>query len=572
MIDNFYIDRSFDGYELLRINKNNKWAYIGSKYNIKKEIDLIQKNIKNTSSLKSILVFGAANGTWIEDIDEITSGKEILIVEPNKDLFKAFIEKKHNVNNNIVKTICMEDENFYQNMISGVKLSNFVVLVFANYDVVYKEEFQKFIDKVEWMITDIQVGENTSKFFSEIWFKSYFSNLPYIMNAQSVNSYKNLFKNKPAVIVSAGPSLDKNLKFLKGNEDKFIIITAGRTLNTLREEGIKADFTCVIDASDAMYNVFKPSLDMNVPLLFNEETSEKIVSEYKGDKIFFNTREFSNADSEILGINTEKLFQGGSVVHACTSFARLLGCDPITFIGQDLAYTNNKLHSENSKADYESNSISDSNMYIKGVVEEKVLTNYDLNIFRERLEMLIKFNRDRTFVNCTEGGAHIEGTLVKKLNDFIGEHNEVIDKTCVGKCEKLNISRESVIDKLKSISYDVKDAVILCEKAKKLNDDLVDLYLKGTGKYNRAIDKLDKIDEEIKSKKGFMYLFETLTKPINNELIKKFADRGENYNSITDKIQSVAEKGQYLNDEFIKVFNFGKALIDECITSLEELK
>lgn len=237
MIDNFYIDQSLDGYELLRMSRNNKWNYIGSRYNMKREIELIQKNIKNTSSLKPILVFGAANGVWLEDIDKITSGKEILIVEPDKDLFQSFVEKRHDVKNNVVRTIvCMENENFYQNMMSGIKSSNFSVLIFANYDVVYREEFQKFIDKVEWMIIDIQVGENTSKFFSKIWFKSYLSNIPYILNSKSVDSYKDLFRNKPAIVVSAGPSLDKNLKLLKGNEDSFIIITGGRTLAALKKK------------------------------------------------------------------------------------------------------------------------------------------------------------------------------------------------------------------------------------------------------------------------------------------------------------------------------------------------
>lgn len=99
---------------------------------------------------------------------------------------------------------------------------------------------------------------------------------------------------------------------------------------------------------------------------------------------------------------------------------------------------------------------------------------------------------------------------------------------------------------------------------------MIDLYLKSTGKYNRAIDKLDEIDREIEGKKGLIYLFETLVKPINDELIKKFGHK-ENYNTITDKIQFVSEKGQYLNDELIKVFNYGKDLIDECIKNLEEL-
>lgn len=567
----FNIDYSIDGYEIVRINRNNKWLYIGSKYNMKREIDLIQQNIKRISSLKSIIVFGACNGVWLENIDNITTGKEILIVEPEIDMYKAFIEKKHNVKNNIVKAVCVESENFYQNMLSAVSKSAFEILVFANYDMVFKDQFKVFTDKIMWMMTDIKVGENTRQFFSEIWFKSYLNNLPHILKAELVDSYKDSFKNKPAIIVSAGPSLDKNLKFLKNNEDKFIIITGGRTLNTLRQEGIKADFTCVIDGSEAMYNVFKPCLDLNVPLLFNEETSEKIVREYKGEKIFFNTREFFNADKEILGFNTEPLFQGGSVAHGCTSFAKLLGCDPIVFIGQDLAYTNNKLHSENSIAANESNEIQSTETYVKGVTEDKVLTNYDLNIFRERLEVMIKLYKDTTFINCTEGGAHIEGTQVKKLKDFIDEHNETIDKTSVGKYHTINISKKKVIEKLNSIYNEIDSLIDLCKEAKKINSNLMDLYIKSAGKYNKALKRLDEIDGKINSKVEVLYLFETLTAPVYSSLSKKFGSNKEEYISILDEIQSVAEKGEYLSDEIIRVFDYGRPLIEKCIKNLEEL-
>lgn len=572
MQNNFYVDYSLDGYEILRVNKNNKWFYIGSKYNMKREIDLIQKNIKKISSLKSIVIFGGANGVWLEDIDKIATGKEILVVEPCKELYGILVQKEYNIKNNIVRVVSMEDDNFYENMMSAVKKSTFEVLMFGNYDMVYKEEFKKFIDKVMWMITDKQVGDNTTNFFSEIWFKSYLNNIPHIFEAQLVDSYKDSFKSKPAIIVSAGPSLDKNLRFLKDNEDKFVIITGGRTLSTLRKEGIKADFTCVIDASEEMYNVFKPSLDMDVPLLFNEETSERIVSEYKGEKIFFNTREFLNADREILGFNSEILFQGGSVAHACTSFAKLLGCDPIVFIGQDLAYTDNKLHSENSVANNESNRVADTEIYVKGVIEEKVLTNYDLNIFRERLEIMIKLNKETTYINCTEGGAHIEGTVVKKLEELIEEYDKTIDKTSIGKYDKINISKEKVKNNLNLTYSEIDNLIDLCKEAKKINSTLRDLYIRSIGKYNKALSRLDKIDKEINNKSNLLYLFEPLMAPINSNLSKKFGETKEEYNSILDKIQDVSEKGEYLNGEFIRVFNYGKPLIEKCIKNLEELQ
>lgn len=286
MINSFYLDRSLDNYQILRININGKWNYVGSLYNMKKEIDTVQNTIKNISVNKSIIVFGGANGVWINDIDEITESKEIIIVEPNRELFDNLINNKFNIKNNIVRVVCMEDENFYQNLLSAVSKNSFEVLVFANYDILFNNQFKEFIDKVIFMYNDKKLSENTQMYFAKDWFINFVKNLPYINKVERVDSYKNMFKDKPAIIVSAGPSLEKNLKYLKGNEDKFVIITGARTLNTLIKEGIKADFACIIDSSEEMFNVFKHSMESQVPLLISDEGNTKIIRNYKGKKYY----------------------------------------------------------------------------------------------------------------------------------------------------------------------------------------------------------------------------------------------------------------------------------------------
>ena len=46
MKDFFLKEYSYDGHEIYRIENNNQLLYLGSKYNMQKEIDLIQNNIK----------------------------------------------------------------------------------------------------------------------------------------------------------------------------------------------------------------------------------------------------------------------------------------------------------------------------------------------------------------------------------------------------------------------------------------------------------------------------------------------------------------------------------------------
>lgn len=562
---------SYDNYDIYKVLENDKMLYLGSKYNMKKYVEEIRKNIKNTSPLQQIVVFGSGNGTWLDDLDIETQGKQILVVEPEQEVFNTFISRKHNVKKNSVEALCMGNDDFYNDLLSCVNNSKIKVLIFANYDFVYQSHFDKFIDSIRKCIIDNEVRDNTQSAYAKIWFENYLKNLPHILSEDYVNKYENLFKGKSAIIVSAGPSLDKNLKYLKNNEGKFIIICVGRALKALKEENIKVDFTAIIDGTEQMYNVFKESLDDNTPLLFNEQSNNKIIQEYKGKKIFFATREMYEADKIILDSDPIVLFQGGSVSHSCIDFARILGCEKIVFIGQDLAYTNQQTHSNRSISEFENNKFEGkTDYYVKGIYEEKVKTNFDLDIFRQRIEMMIKLYPEIEFINSTEGGAHIEGTFEKKLITVIEEHEkyELIDKSILEKQHKMNTERNNVISNLKKVYDEIDELIILCKKAYTVNNTLMDNYLRSRGKYNKAIDELDSIDNQIREKKYITYIFDTLINVIDKEIIKQFGDK-QSSNNITENIKLISDKGKYLNSKLIEMFEYGKPLIKECIDNLE---
>ncbi|WP_322016355.1 motility associated factor glycosyltransferase family protein [Clostridium butyricum] len=392
-----------------------------------------------------------------------------------------------------------------------------------------------------------------------------------MLQADCVNNYVDIFNNKPAIIVSAGPSLDKNIKLLKGNEDKFIVIAVGRVLKALKRDNIKADFTAIIDGSEKMFDVFEESLNDNVPLLFSEQTGSKIIEKYNGKKIFFSTREFINADKEILGCEPISLFQGGSVAHACIDFARVLGCDPIVFIGQDLAYTGDKAYSNNSVTSFENNQLKkETEFYTKGVKQDIVKTNYDFNIFRERIEMMINLYSEKTFINSTEGGAHIEGATEIDLKEVIDKYTDYVNKSILNNDFTIDLCCKQIISNLKNIHDSIDDIIEVCIEGKKINKDLVDLYLKSAGKYNKALNRLDEIDSIIKQNTGITYLFETLTKVIDQNLINLFCEEPES-ESIIGKIRNISKKGEYLYEELINALTYGRPFIKECIESLEEV-
>jgi len=162
--------------------------------------------------------------------------------------------------------------------------------------------------------------------------------MPYLIRHRGVSELKELYKDKPAILVSTGPSLAKNIHHLIGLEDKVIIIAVGQALRILFAYDIKVDFACTVDFGKVNYVHFEGLMDCNVPLVTINRTYAPLIKNWQGPK-FVAATPVPGFENMATGILTDKGFieAGGSVAHLCFGLAQLLGCNPITFIGQDLA-------------------------------------------------------------------------------------------------------------------------------------------------------------------------------------------------------------------------------------------
>ena len=162
--------------------------------------------------------------------------------------------------------------------------------------------------------------------------------LPYIIRHRGVAELKDLYKDKPAVLVSTGPSLIKNIHHLIGMEDRVIIIAVGQALRVLLAYDIKPDFIATVDFGEVNYVHFKGLMDSDVPLITINRTYAPLLKAWKGPK-FIAATPVPGFEDCATGILTGKGFieAGGSVAHLVFGIAQLLGCNPISFLGQDLA-------------------------------------------------------------------------------------------------------------------------------------------------------------------------------------------------------------------------------------------
>lgn len=225
------------------------------------------------------------------------------------------------------------------------------------------------------------------------------------------------FNNIPIIIVSAGPSLEKNIKFLKAAKDKAIVLATSRTVKSLLKAEVSPDIIIVTDAQPFVYNSHLKGIDIDIPIIALSTCDKRIFENYGGHKFIALQKDYIPAEKYAVKNNNVLIETGNSVAAAALDIAIRLGCSPIIFVGQDLAYTDSKTHaasvgSRNIKGDKNLRPVED----IHG---NTVYTSMDLFSILRWIQNRISRERDKTFIDATEGGARIKGTKIMTLEDVI---------------------------------------------------------------------------------------------------------------------------------------------------------
>ena len=181
-------------------------------------------------------------------------------------------------------------------------------------------------------------------YLSRVSLENRFQNLADYISSPGLGSLAGRFTGYPGIVVSAGPSLDRNVHLLPRAEGRAVVIAVSTALKILLGRGIRPDFTAVIDyhAISARYFEGIPA-DGAPALVADLKATPAAVRAYAGLKLFGSD---SCMDLFLEGAAGDKgpMAGGSTVAHAAFDALRRLGCDPIIFIGQDLSYPEGRLH------------------------------------------------------------------------------------------------------------------------------------------------------------------------------------------------------------------------------------
>lgn len=491
--------KTLDDYHVYNIEKQKRNYYLADENNYKKDIQSLLNNLDDIKFDSLIILFGIDTGEYLEELYNVLCKKnKVLIFELNEEIFN---ENKNKIQNSNVRLVLYDKTNIRETLYSVINSTNFnnlYVQAFGNYAQVFEEEYKTFIENLDCVYYTASSSISVANRFKEIFVKNLIANLKEIKNSTPLNAYEKINKHIPAIIVSAGPSLDKNLaEMVKYKEqiEKYFIIAGSRTLKAIIKSGIKPNMVVSIDPVDANYDMMKDYLGEDVPLAFYEYSNRYLLRDYKGEKIYL-----SGLLSKLIEeLNSLKgAYSGGSVAHACIDIANVMGCSPIILIGQDLAFTYDKHHSDSAIFDSDKKNNYQANLSVENIFGEKIKTNITLNHFRLKMEEYIKFHskvNNVEFINASYG-AEIKGAPHKELSDVFkiykgdkGIKNYVVDKS-------IEIDAEAVAHDV--LDY-VEKYIIEANQGEKLCKDL---SLEETDK---SLIDIDEDDEELQK---FLYVMQ----------------------------------------------------------------
>jgi hypothetical protein len=250
----------------------------------------------------------------------------------------------------------------------------------------------------------------------------------------------------PAVIVSAGPSLHKNIHHLASESvrEKCVIIAVQTALKPLLSAGVKPHFVTALDyheISKRFYEDLNPDDLRTITLVADPKVHPLIPDIYPGP-IRCCANSFLDKLLGPMKRDMGDLPAGATVAHLAVYLARYLGCNPIAMIGQDLGFPDGlyyapgtaihdvwapELNPFNTIAMMEWQRIARHRLHLiqtRDVHGKSIYTDAQMHTYLQQFERdFAQYKAEGvTIIDATEGGVAKQHTVAMPLREALSHH------------------------------------------------------------------------------------------------------------------------------------------------------
>ncbi len=423
--------------------------------------------LKNRPHLQCLAIFELEPGIFLQALKSVdfsqilTDPRLLLCIGSDTEIAKALAPAS--------RTLQLEDSNVFHQLPS-FKYNP------SGYNRLKKDLFSH--------LNALNVGGGTTRRLGIDFFNNRFKHMATIHHHLLLEQLQNKFSGIPAILVAGGPSLDKNIHLLAQAQEKAVIIAVDTVLPTLLKHGVHPHFLTCIDPYDLTYEKFADVAPKakDIALICSSWVTPQTPKTFPADQTFW-TFTAKHVEAWLNSLLGGKISTGGAttVAHLNLIAADMLGCDPIIFIGQDLAFpdsathaTDAVLHGSSPKGVPIANTEGETVMGIDGKV---MRTNRSFLSMKEHFEAAIA-RSSRTYINATAVGADIKGTKILNFQEAIDKHCKVEIETTQRlkkyytelkpiSPQKMLVEFNSMISKAKKLSQSIEKSDRLSHSALK---------------------------------------------------------------------------------------------------------
>lgn len=562
----------------LRYYAESKPFYLHSNYNIATETQKWFSSLK-LENVKLLVIYGIGLGysyelvkKWLDEDVE----RYVLYIEDDPVVLRFFLElpragellSSHQVILGFSRGEAGKDEEICKAAAEYFVQLPFKISALPHYDMCKRESYENLQLHLRHEFAHINYASYEFMSYGAGYFGNFYHTMLFL--GESYWGYK-LFKrflNVPAIVCGAGPSLNKNFDLLKTLEDRAILFAGGSAINALASRELLPHFGGSVDPNPLQHERMMSHSAYELPIFYKGRVQYQAFHALHGPRIYLPGSPSYPVTSwfeKKLGINSETIREGHNVLHLLIELAYFMGCNPIIFVGMDLAYSDNQLYAQ-GVVDKTEMSIKDltkcTNLNNNSFLRKDIYGNpvYTLWKWVAESKYTSHFKEkypEVSFINATEGGLGMgsipnislrdvsEKYLKKQYDIRQWVHAEVQESSLSGICP------EKSIEVLIELKRSLEESIEICEE---LREYFMQLKEAGKRKNSVAVDKwTEKIDE---AKKRFESntSYREILNPLNtirSILFQRKLDKIE----FNEKIDSGQEK-----------------MMKMCNTNLEEIK
>lgn len=406
--------------------------------------------VQRTTSQVTFVVFGVGMGHTVRGLRAFTTAP-MVVYEPDPGLLRTYFESGPSDLSEVPIVCTFHDLTQIWPSFSNGKQS--VTLVNTpGYPELFPEQAQSLRAEVGELVQRGGINDATHRLRARTWIQDVFANLDLLREHPTFLALARQYQGVPAFIVGAGPSLGKNGRLLAEATKKGIVFAVNSSARALDSYGVEPQVLMAMESLDVSHLFEQVSYIDRVVRAISLTAHPNNLRTGNGPllPVFEGIQQQNLPLTSLLGYSG--LAVSGSVSTLAFSLAERLGCSPIVFVGQDLAYTDGKAYAPGSAYQESRVRVADDGEHLELDWCETLRTTHNQGdnkmLDREPLRrvpawggegevwsthgfsavrawlsdasiVLARDRPDTQLVNATEGGARIDGFEERTLAELL---------------------------------------------------------------------------------------------------------------------------------------------------------